>query len=438
MVNRLKEDILTSKLQTGDYLPSEKSLGEQFHLSNRSVRKGLEVLVREGLIVKVPKVGNRVTRPDDSGTLTVRFGYYKSMAYEADLHHLLTLFQEQYPQIRVQAVPIAGDVGIKEYLEAGLLDAATVNYPTYQSILDGKERDWLEEQTPDPSMYPYVTHAFTADGLLMAKPFLFSPLVLCYNREHIRANGLLEPDSGWSWQDLSQVASQLTRPNERLGFYFHLQSRNRWPVFLLQSGGSLRKEPAGRPIICGTDWMEGFKVCRDLIVNQRTMPMFDQESDAEELFRQGKASMIMTSYFAMNRLRSMKGDWDIAPLPHLRNGKTLLLVIGLIVNRNSSRKEAARKLIDFLTSYPAQLAVRKNTLSIPALKPAAEWTGSDSHYRPQRFHLYREVAPTFSFYDELGLSNDDIVRMTQQAKMYWSGLCDEQQLCESLERCLSG
>ncbi|GIP33894.1 extracellular solute-binding protein [Paenibacillus sp. J2TS4] len=436
MVQRLKEEILTSRLQIGDYLPSEKKLGEQFGLSNKSVRKGLDILVSEGLIVKVPKVGNRVARPEDDRALTVRFGYHRSITDESDLFNLLERFHEQYPQIKVQAVPIMNDSGVIEYLEAGLLDVATINYPLFQTIQESGRLALLEEQPVDPHFYPFVTKAFMMDAALKAKPFMFSPLVLCYNREHLRESGLLEPDSGWTWQDLSRAASILARPDERLGFYFHLQSRNRWPVLLLQSGESLQRGEDGRPRLKDSRWLESFRISRDLVGKQRIPPVFDQEADVEELFKEGRASMILTSYFALNRLKHIKLDWDLAPLPHHYNAKTLLLVIGLVLNAKSSQKEASQKLIDFLTSYASQLAIRHHTLSIPALKPAAEWTGEEKLYRPGRFHLYREIASTFSYYSELGLSNSDIIHMTQQAKLYWSGLYDERQLCERLEEML--
>ncbi|MDF2662047.1 MAG: GntR family transcriptional regulator, partial [Paenibacillus sp.] len=70
MVNRLRDDIITGKRPSGEYLPSEKALTELFGLSNQSVRKGLEQLVGEGLLEKIPRVGNKVIAPPDESVTT--------------------------------------------------------------------------------------------------------------------------------------------------------------------------------------------------------------------------------------------------------------------------------------------------------------------------------------------------------------------------------
>lgn len=52
MVKRLRADILSGVYRQGEFLPSEKELVSQFQLSNKSVRKGLEQLIAEQLIVR--------------------------------------------------------------------------------------------------------------------------------------------------------------------------------------------------------------------------------------------------------------------------------------------------------------------------------------------------------------------------------------------------
>src|SRR5690606_5397590 len=61
MVNTLRSEIVRGKYKAGESLPSEKALAARFQLGNISVRKGLEQLVEESLIVKIPRVGNKVS-----------------------------------------------------------------------------------------------------------------------------------------------------------------------------------------------------------------------------------------------------------------------------------------------------------------------------------------------------------------------------------------
>ena len=435
MVSEIRNDIISGRRQIGDFLPSERTLGEMFRLSNKSVRAGLDILVQEGLIEKIPKVGNRVKGLPDDKAIPVRFGYYTTLVGEADMANLISSFHKEYPHIRVTPIPIASGESVQHYLEAGLLDVCTLNYNDFRLLADNGGLDLLEGMPANPDIYGYLTNAFTRGGQVLVQPFVFSPVVLCYNRQHFRERRIHEPDSSWTWDHLQRVATELAVPNVRLGFYFYAGSNNRWPVFLLQSGMSLPGSDEARNVsVCGSPWMDGLALCKRLITSQRIYQVFDSEADAEELFAQGKTSIIMTTYFRLNELKKADIDYDIAPLPHFRNPKTLLHAIGLSLNVKSKQKDAARQFIDFLLSFRSQLLIRQRTLSIPSLIQAAEWTGKEIMRRPSRFHLYREIVPTFCWYTDLGMSLFTMQSVLREAKLYWAGLETEVSVCRKIEQ----
>ncbi|CAG7643230.1 extracellular solute-binding protein [Paenibacillus allorhizosphaerae] len=435
-IQSIRSDILSGKRQVGDFLPSEKALSGQFGLSNNSIRKGLDVLLAEGLIEKIPKVGNKIVTPPGNTEFTIRFGYHPTVLEEAALHLLLNDFHDQFPHIQVVPVPIQNN-SIDEYIKAGLLDAVTLNYNNFRSFMEADLLDMLEPQEPSPQIYPYLNKAFSSDGELLVQPFIFSPLVICYNKKHFTEAGLLEPDSSWTWGDLIDNALKLSEKNDGLGFYVHLFSNNRWPVFLLQSGYRFQKGENGRYQVTGTSCIEGLRVCKDLLQQFKIPPIFENEAEAEKLFLEEHVSIIMTNYFRLNRLSGASFPYDIAPIPYLNQARTLMLTIGLALCSNSKKKEAAQILIDYLISYRAQLLIRQHTLSVPSLKTAAEWVGKESMYRPSRFHLYREIAPTFSLYTDLNLKESQLNAALREAKLYWSGLSSEQTVCSRLEEILN-
>jgi multiple sugar transport system substrate-binding protein len=313
------------------------------------------------------------------------------------------------------------------------MDVLSINGNDMLKIIDEDSLDLLDSLQPNPDIYPYLTKGFVINGELKAQPFVFSPVILCYNKDHFTESKVLEPDSGWSWDDLLSAARQLTTPNERFGFYTLLQSRNRWPVFLLQNG--LRFPDAGEPPIevQGSPWIEAIKICRNLITQQGLIPIFDREEDTEELFLQGRASMIMTTYFRLNDLKKAPFEYDIAPLPYSINSKTLLLSIGLALLSSSKQKEASKTFIDFMVSYASQHSIRTRTLSIPAMKSAAEWSGKETMFRPSRFQLHREIVPTFSRFSELNMPEELSLQILKEAKYYWSGLFTEDALGSRLQ-----
>lgn len=436
MIRSIRDEIVSGKKNVGDFLPSERELGKLYCISNKSVRQCLDVLVSEGLIEKIPKVGNRIADVSDGNSITIRFGCHRTTVEEADLGTLISQFHKRYPRIRVQTMMLEHYVNIRETLESGIMDVVTVNVPNFREMVEFDSVHLLEAQQPNGDIYPYLNKTFIHHDKLMVQPMTFSPVVLCYNRNHFRELNMLEPDSSWTWDDLKRAAAQLAIPNERYGFYFYLLSSNRWPVFLLQSG--MRLPPDGEPVrLYGGPWMEMLQLCRDVVMNETSMPLFYEEADAEKLFLQQKVSMIMTTYFGLNDLKKADFEYDIAPLPYMENPKTLLIAIGLGINAKSEQKEAAQTFVDFLTSYSSQLDIRQRTLSIPALKPAAEWIGPETMFRPLRYPMHRDIVPTYRLYTDLNVTMSMLLAIVNEVKLYWAGLESEQTVCAKIEKALN-
>lgn len=443
MVQAIRDEIKTGKLKDGDFLPSEKAYAKAYKLSNKSVRQGLDILVSERLVEKIPRVGNKIVIRASEAHTTLRFGYYPSVLEQAALETLIEQFHKRHPSIKVQLVQLPSShtsQALKPLLADGAIDLLTMSASGFADFAENGDLEELETLEPEPHIYRFLTEAMSSNGQLKVQPFIFSPLILCYNRSHFRKMDVPEPDSGWSWDDLFEYSSKLNEENERIGFYFHFPSYNRWPVFLLQSGMTFRRSEDGSMKLEGTSLLDGLRLCQRLIATQNRFPLLlsEREADAEKLFFAGKVSMIMTTYFSLHAYRNNpQVKYDIAPLPYGKENRTLLLAIGLAVGRSSERKDSARLLLDFLVSYRSQLTIRQNTLSIPSLKPAAEWAGNESMYRPSRFHMYREIIPTFALHRSLNLSIEELQLFQREARLYWSGLETVDALVERLERMLS-
>lgn len=435
MINRLRDEILTGKRHNGEYLPSEKALAEQFQLSNQSVRKGLDILVAERFIEKIPRVGNKVIGSREASAATVRFGFHYSVIEEAGLLRLIDMFQDANPGIQVQTVPMpsASFHYIGSYFEGGILDAVLMNYTDFQDCLENGGKELLAPIEPNPDLYPFLAEAFAFEGGPLVRPFMFSPLLLAYNRAHFAETGVSEPDSSWTWRDLIRAAERLAVPGERVGFHFDFYSANRWPLLLLQSGARFERGIEGAIRLCGTRMMEALRAVREIKRELASLSDVAATGESERMLAKGKASMIVTSFFYLNYLRDKPVPFDVAPVPHFGTPRSLLLATGLAVNRRSKDKEAAVRLIEFLTSTEAQTFIRKQTYSLPALKPAAEWIGEEKLYRPSRFSLFRETIPGFRFFTELGIGAGELSRLNRDLKLYWAGLDSEEAVCAQIE-----
>ncbi|MBD1380551.1 extracellular solute-binding protein [Metabacillus arenae] len=437
-IETTKEQIVTGKIPIGEYLPAELALAERFDLSKNSVRKGLDELVRQGLIVKKLRIGNLVVSNKPFDQIILRLGYYPSIQEEAVLSKLLRKFEEKYPLIKVQTITLPYDhyhKTVKDFFQNDIVDAVTINYNDYCS-LSQSGRELFEPLETDNQNYSFLEKAFLKEELYV-KPFIFSPIVLCYNEDHFKKAGLAFPDSGWQWEEVLKTASLLSKEKKHekhCGFYFHSLSVNRWPIFLLQNQVSFMRDPNGEVSFNKEKFIESVNLCKDIFKEQEIVQniLSDSDKDAEKLFLEGKVSMIMTSYFSLNHMKEAPLNYDIAPLPYLEDARTLLLMIGIAINKHSTKIEAAKLLLNYLTSEECQEIIRTETLSIPAVKHIAERTGGEKVYQPPRFKLFREIIPTFRLYEKLGLSFQELNEIGSELRLYWSGLITEDLLCNRI------
>ncbi|MEK0316447.1 extracellular solute-binding protein [Cohnella sp. 56] len=436
MQSRLRQEIIEGARKPGSYLPSEKDLADQFGLSNKIVRDVLAELAAEGLIEKKPRIGSIVADRSGTGRIVLKLGHHGSTLQETALRSLIAAFEARYPHIAVQDLTLPGHApeALTPYLAHGLIDAMTLNDAELRAIAESGEAAQLQPLEADADSYPFLTEAFVSGGQLLARPFTFSPTILCYNPEHFREAGLWEPDSGWGWDDLLAAADRLTIPERRAGFYFSATHRNRLAVYLLQRGAKAERDAAGRLRMRGTPMMAGIRHYKELVAGRMTPLLSEQDAGfrVEELFAQGKLSMMLTTYYGLNALAQTGIAYDIAPIPTLADPATLVIGIGLAVNRHSPRMTEARLLADFLTGPHAQAIIRRDTLSLPALRAASEEEGAAAS-KPSRFNMYREIIPTFRFGSELGLREREWSWFLQEVMLYLSGLASEDAFCDSVE-----
>ncbi|WP_158289336.1 extracellular solute-binding protein [Paenibacillus flagellatus] len=424
MMITLKNEIIASIWEEGSFLPSENDIAERFQLSKNSVRKGLDLLASEHFIEKIPRVGNRV-RKAPAGTV-IKLGYYPSMIKEAHIYDLVEEFHKRHPLIRVHMIPMPHShtkPTMKDYMESDQIDVMTINnYNVELFARPGGPPDLLEPQAFHEGVYPVLTEPFTFDGTLYVQPFMFSPVILCYNKDHFTENGVPEPDSGWTWDTVKKAAHQLSTGKNRYGFFFHLLSDNRWPVFLLQNNVVFnRGTDRGRNLeLDSSSLKESFRTLIDL--SEDVFPPFlsENDHDVDMLFRQQKVSMILTSYFFLNMIEDVDFSYDISPLPYQGTPKTMVIVIGLAVNKHSKHKQAAQTFVDFMLSHETQLKLRQHTLSLPSLKSAAEWNGPVRVKQPDRFFIFRETFPTFSYHTALNVTYSELEEIRQNMKLYLS------------------
>lgn len=442
MVASIRKAIIEGQYQPGQYLPPEKQLEKQFDLSNNSVRIALEQLVQEGWIHKIPRVGNQIAegRPPVTLRMDCNLVDFRNLQLEG----LLAQFQKMYPWISVDARSRTSNSNIfnASHRHSSTTDADVILLDNYQlqiiNELNGCEI--LDVVSVDPNVHPQLSRILSVNDVPYLRPLIFSPIVLGYNREHFRERGLIEPNGNWTWDDLIAHAENLSDGKGRYGFGFHMISTNRWPLFLLQSRESFQWDEQGRLIdIRGTRLMESMKLGKTLIHNRKAFPAYLSENndDIDQMFLEGKISMILTSYMALNTWRQADIEYDISPVPFMDELRTLVIVLGAGINRESSHKNEAQLLVDFLSSTQAQEYIREHTFSIPCNGTLPLEHSNPQTDRPSRYMMYLEVMASLRPIKDLNLSSKDLAQLFRLLKAYWARMIDEDELCDRLIEQLS-
>lgn len=431
LIETLRQEIVEGTYETGSYLPSEKALAVRFQLSNKSARKGLESLEQDGYIRKIPRVGNQVIK-SQMPQVTIRFGHSQSIQRDLRLEALLDNFNRLYPHIRVEPVPYSKIT--PELLGDGdaAVDLVTSSPLQFQGMIcDGLVRE-LESMPVYEQTHPFLLEPFRHGEEQFGQPIVFGPVVLCYNKAHFAESGVPEPDGSWTWEHLIRSATLLSNGAGRYGFGFHAVSDNRWPVFFLQSGNRADWEAPWENEALRRKLAHNMRICKGMLHNRAMSPLYLSENDKEinRLFLEGKISMILASYTQMNDFVDAGLHYDVSPVPSDYDPATLLISIGVCVNRQSIHKEAAMQLVRYMASGQAQEMLQSRTLAVPSYRPLIERPTVSVVKKPDRHALFRELMFTFRTHKDLHFSYGLGQELLRCIKEYWADMIDEQQLCD--------
>jgi len=408
---RLREDlrsrIVSGELPSGAQLPSEHALAAHYGLSRMAVWRVLAELAAEGLIEKRPGRGSFATLPADpsqSGQ-TLQVAVYYPSAPLGILTRLVNAFRESHPLIRVQ---------VFRYHEVGYAQTVTNLLESGQGpdliLLSGGQftdmvasdyfldlGDFLAERPKlVKDLYAAPLAMLRWQGRQYGVPLVFSPVVLCYNRQALARAGVPEPDATWTRDDLLEAAQRLTTPpgpdghSEQYGFCFGF-TRHRWTALLFAHGGALATPDGSRSLLAHPLSTEALQFQVDLAYRHRVSAPFFTNLSGEDLFLLRRAAMILTSYYAID-VREFSGagtEWEVTLIPGAHRRAHLLLPDGMVVNQRSQNLRSALAFLDFLLSRQAQELVRQHSCQVPIRRSVAEapqWF--QPHLHPRYYHVY--------------------------------------------------
>ncbi|PYI54002.1 extracellular solute-binding protein [Paenibacillus flagellatus] len=449
LAGELREKMKNGEIGPGEFLPSEHELCEQYGASRFSVRKALDQLVEEGWIVRRAGQGSKVADRSDAASvransLTV---FATSPSFYADLGMPLIIekFEREHPgaTVRLLKLPNHAYWDYIRTLGSGEMrpDLLFVTQSQYAAIRQSEAFADLNPIVSQQSnrIYPKLLRHFTEDFAVKAAPVSFSPVVLAYDARLFREYGVPEPASGWTFDDVQHAAELLTRDtngdgvNDLYGLSFPA-SVQRWPVFAMQRGRSLRamlEQPESLRDTLG--------LLHRLLYRTRTALLLPRglPHDTHPFFR-GKTAMTLTTVLELAGWRSLDRAFEpsIAPLALGPHRGTMLTMNGWMVPKEAPNRRLAETFVKFSLRTDVQEAVARSAGMLSVLKSVNDDAFGRTEAERMGVHDFGLAGCTF-LEEELA-DRRQAEALDREMSLYWLGLESPDELLARLSQAGSG
>ncbi|MBW4694293.1 MAG: ABC transporter substrate-binding protein [Lyngbya sp. HA4199-MV5] len=324
--------------------------------------------------------GSKNALKAEHSTVTITLSGWQSSPNETQLlHQVIRNFEAKNPGIRVKYEVInseymdviktrligdvAPDVFYLDALEAPLLMQYNVLEP-----LNGYITPAFNLADFEPSML----NAFKHKGKLYGLPKDFSTLALIYNKKSFASAGIAQLPK--TWDELITTSKKLTIDQNQDGkpdqIGFGLAPELARQVFVLKAFGGQLINSNGYATFAESNSLKGLQLVIDQYRHDRTsaQPTDVGATSGSEMLGQGKVAMTLEGNWAIPYFKETFPDLDFATaeVPTI-NGKpgTMAFTVAYVMNRKTKHKEAAWKLIAYLTGAEGMKAWAKQGLALP-------------------------------------------------------------------------
>lgn len=313
--------------------------------------------------------------PGNGEKTVVTFGAASVSPEELEMRNRqIEAFNEKYPDIEVVIQTVTGDymqwlqtsvasgtepdvvsLGVLEThacYEAGLLEPLTPYVEEYGTDIEDFEQSILSSYYFEDQLY----------GL----PRDFNTLVMFYNEDMLNEAGVSVPTT---WDELTEAAEKLN--TEDVSALCLANDVARFDPFIRMAGGQITDEN-GNPTFASEENAKGLGFYYSFLQNGTAKTPADLGVGWNaEAFAQEKAAIIIEGGWAVPFLQETAPDlnWKMAQLPAGPEGQATLSFDGVLcITANSKVKDAAYKLVEFMTGPEAQQIMVDTGLAIPTRK----------------------------------------------------------------------
>ena len=235
------------------------------------------------------------------------------------------------------------------------------------------------------------------DSTLYGIPWYVDTRVIYYRRDLLREAGYSEPPRTWEGVlKLCDVMQQNAKAKGIQRYTFFLPTNEWVPAIVLgmQSGGKFLKDNNTRGNFSGPQFRAAFELLAKFYHKEYSPSGMQLITNLYDSFSDGLIALYITGPWNIGEFSRripprLQNEWMTAPLPSMDSispGISLPLGTSLIVFRQSRRKEAAWKLVEFLASREQSIAFYRITGNLPPRRSAWEDTSLARNKYIQAFY----------------------------------------------------
>ncbi|MDR6549980.1 extracellular solute-binding protein [Paenibacillus qinlingensis] len=438
----LREQILSGFIKKDEFLMSENELSKYYELSRSSVRKSLDLLLKEGLVVKKAGLGTFV-----SPNVTVQKSKRKVLriltitpSYFVDhcLPFICQTFEQQHPDVDIKLLsfPIAQFwESLNRCIEMGIQpDICIITDGIFQELKSMDDFVSLDRiMEPElTSVYPNLLNGFRKDGNVKAIPVTFSSICLAYNPRMFDKYNVAPPGPGWNKEAFIQTAGQLTFDTNEDGiidnYGFSLPSTlNRWNVIAMQNGVDYNK-PNKQALLDTLTFMH------DMIYRKRSALLSHLQLHRVAFQSEQVAMMLTTTIELAGFGEKLPFEPKFAPMAFGDTPKTLLIANALMVHAASTERELAIQFLQTACHPDVQDKIGKSRF-LSVLHPINErhWDRQDL----ESLHISDGQLREAYYQHETITNNQRMLEVNNELMLYWEGMESAEQCAQRLYKLLS-
>jgi multiple sugar transport system substrate-binding protein len=322
---------------------------------------------------------------------------------------VIAAYERQEPDVHVTLIEASDRDDLLARLSTGFAggkppDLFLINYRFYGQFASKGVLEPLEERVENSELfelddfYPTAVEAFRWNGELTCMPQNVSSAVIYYNKDLFAKYGVEEPAGTWTWDDMVAAATKLTKNLDGKGRY-EIHGLGVEPAiirlapFVWSNGGEIVDDPDAptRLMLDTPEAQEALQKFFDLRQTHGVLPT-EAEVESEDLetrFSNGRLGMLMQSRRETPSFRTITAfDWDVAPLPILKEPAGILHSDAYCMTEASKNKEAAWGFVEFALGAEGQRIAAKTGRTVPSLKEVAE---SDAFLDPNAKPAHSQV-----------------------------------------------